>query len=147
MRLLLQLPFREGVLSRQRRGVLRGVLRNVAKFTEKHLCQSLFFNKVEFWDIFKNIFSYRTPPVAASEISSKMSGDKKCLFFRKFGVLCFLVPIIIRFAFLPYYRRNIRHFQIWILKISISIKRSNPIAMYLDSSKSLLKALSFLKYL
>ena len=25
---------------------LRGVLRNFAKFTEKHLCQSLFFNKV-----------------------------------------------------------------------------------------------------
>ena len=24
----------------------KGVLRNVAKFTEKHLCQSLFFNKV-----------------------------------------------------------------------------------------------------
>ena len=31
------------------RGVLRkkGVLRNFAKFTGKHLCQSLFFNKVE----------------------------------------------------------------------------------------------------
>ena len=63
----------------------KGVLRNFAKFTGKHLCQSLFFNKVaggacnfikketlaqvfscEFCKIFKNTFSYRTPPVAAS---------------------------------------------------------------------------------
>ena len=57
------------------------VLRNFAKFTGKHLCQSLFFNKVaglkpatdsglvfscEFCEISKNTFSYRTPPVAAS---------------------------------------------------------------------------------
>ena len=35
-----------------------GVLRNFAKVTEKHLCQSLFFNKVTgLW----------LPPVAASE--------------------------------------------------------------------------------
>ena len=53
----------------------KGVLRNFAKFTEKHLWQSLFFNKVtgliekenlaqvfscEFCQICKNIFSYRT---------------------------------------------------------------------------------------
>ena len=72
------------------------VLRNFSKFTEKHLCQSLgleacnfikietaslYFAKVaglrpealvqvfscEFWEICKNIFSYRTPPVAASD--------------------------------------------------------------------------------
>ena len=45
----------------------KGALRNFAKFTEKHLCQSLFFNKVkketlaqvfpsEFCDISKNTF-------------------------------------------------------------------------------------------
>ena len=63
----------------------KGVLRNFAKFTGKHLCQSLIFNKVdrrpvnslkwrlrhrffscEFYEISKNTFSYRTPPVAAS---------------------------------------------------------------------------------
>ena len=63
----------------------KGVLRNFAKFTGKHLCQSLFFNKVaglrpstllkkrlwhrcfpfNFCEIFKNTFSYRTPLVAA----------------------------------------------------------------------------------
>ena len=56
----------------------KGVLGNVAKFTRKDLCQSLFFNKVErdsgkketlaqgFSCEFCNIsFSYRTPPVAA----------------------------------------------------------------------------------
>ena len=63
----------------------KGVLRNFAKFTGKHLCQSLFFNKVaglacnsikketlaqvfscEFCEISKNTFSHRTPLVAAS---------------------------------------------------------------------------------
>ena len=56
----------------------KGALRNFAKFTGKHLCQSLFFNKVagqetlaqviscEFCEISKNTFSYRTTPVAAS---------------------------------------------------------------------------------
>ena len=57
-------------------------LRNLAKFTAKHLWQSLFFNKVaglieketlaqvfscEFCQISKNTFSYRTPPMAASD--------------------------------------------------------------------------------
>ena len=64
----------------------KGILRNFAKFTGKHLCQSLFFNKVagaacnfikketlaqvfscEFCEISKNTFFYRTPPVALSE--------------------------------------------------------------------------------
>ena len=45
---------------------MKGVLRNFAKFTGKHLCQSLFFNKVaglkplaftsEFFEIFKNTY-------------------------------------------------------------------------------------------
>ena len=66
----------------------KGVLRNFTKFTRKHLCHSLFFNKVavlqpatlfkketlaqvfscEFCEISKNIFFYRTAPVAASEV-------------------------------------------------------------------------------
>ena len=61
--------------------VKKGVLRNFGKFTGKHLCQSLFFNKVagfikketltqvfscEFCKTSKNTFSYRTPLVAAS---------------------------------------------------------------------------------
>ena len=53
----------------------KGVLGNFAKFTGKHLRQSLFFNKetlaqmfsCEFCEISKNTFSHRTPPVAASE--------------------------------------------------------------------------------
>ena len=55
----------------------KGVLRNFAKVTGKHLCQSLFFNKVaglrpqvfscDFCEISKNTFCYRTPLVAASE--------------------------------------------------------------------------------
>ena len=34
-----------------------------------------------------------------------ISGGKKCSFFGKFGVLCFLETPGLRFAFLPYYRR------------------------------------------
>ena len=35
-----------------------------------------------------------------------VTGAKKCLFFGKFGELCFLKTPIMRFAFLPYYRRS-----------------------------------------
>ena len=60
----------------------KGVLRNLAKLTGKHQWQSLFFNKVaglieketlaqvlscKFCQISKNTFSYRTPPMAASD--------------------------------------------------------------------------------
>ena len=37
---------RMGRISHRRCSVRKGVLRNFAKFTEKQLCQSLFFNKV-----------------------------------------------------------------------------------------------------
>ena len=64
----------------------KGAPKNFAKFTGKHLCQSIFFNKVpdsaynfikketlapvfscELSGIFKNTFFYRTRPVAASK--------------------------------------------------------------------------------
>ena len=43
----------------------KDVFRNFAKFAGKHLCQSLFFDKVAGLRP-ENIFSYRTPLVAAS---------------------------------------------------------------------------------
>ena len=63
----------------------KGVLRNFAKFSGKHLCQDLFFNKVagacnfikkealvqvfscKFCETSKNTFFYRTPLVVAPE--------------------------------------------------------------------------------
>ena len=72
----------------------KGALRNSAKFTGKHRCQGLFFNRIagrpeneiskkvfnfikkeslaqvlsgEFGEISKNTFCYKTPPVAASD--------------------------------------------------------------------------------
>ena len=33
-----------------------------------------------------------------------VSGGKKCLFFRKIGVLCFFVTPVLRFALLRYFR-------------------------------------------
>ena len=35
-----------------------------------------------------------------------VSRGKKCLFFRNFDVLCFLETPVLRFALLPYYRRE-----------------------------------------
>ena len=60
-------PFPEAV-------VRRCSVKNFAKFTGKHQCQSVFSNKVtaahvlscEFCEIFKNTFFYRTPMLAAS---------------------------------------------------------------------------------
>ena len=64
----------------------KGALRNSANFAGKDPCQSLFFSKIaglslqlyeneiipqvfscEFCEISKNTFSYKTPPVAASD--------------------------------------------------------------------------------
>ena len=49
----------------------KGVLKNFVDFTWKHLCWSIFFDKVptqlfssEICEIFKNTYFYRTPPVA-----------------------------------------------------------------------------------
>ena len=80
------------------------VLKNFSKFKGKHLCWSLFLNKVtkacnfikketlvqvfscEFCEISKNIFFHRTPPVAASSLSkygSQKNSPKKCSGGRK----------------------------------------------------------------
>ena len=57
----------------------KGILRNFAKFTGKHLCQNLFFIKkeslaqefsCEFCEISKNTYFYRTSLVAASVLYS-----------------------------------------------------------------------------
>ena len=73
-------PFRS---SRPEVSCEKGVLRNFAKFTAKHLCRNFFFNKAcnfikketlaqvfscEFCEISKNTFSYRTPLLAASAL-------------------------------------------------------------------------------
>ena len=39
-----------------------------------------------------------------------ISVGKKCSFFGKFSVLCFLETPVLRFALLPYYRRNKKRF-------------------------------------
>ena len=36
-----------------------------------------------------------------------ISGGKKCSFFGKFGVLCFLETPVLRFPLLPYYRQTL----------------------------------------
>ena len=45
-----------------------------------------------------------------------VSGGKKCLFFGKFGVLCFLETSVLRFAHLPYNRRlGFKMEMLWFL--------------------------------
>ena len=57
----------------ERYSIKKGVLRNFAKFTGKHLCQSLKKETLaqvfscEFCEISTTTFSYRTPPVTPSE--------------------------------------------------------------------------------
>ena len=70
-------PVKPKSASHQRCFVQKGVLRNFLKFTGKHLCQSLFFNKVKkealaqvfsckFCKTSKNIFSTEHFPTTAS---------------------------------------------------------------------------------
>ena len=51
---------------------------NFTKFTGKHLCQNLFFNKVAGLSP-KNTFSYRTPPVAAPKLYKHRLKDLRSL--------------------------------------------------------------------
>ena len=68
----------------------KGVLRNFLKFTGKHLCQSLFFNKVAGLRL-KNILSYRTPLVAASGNTNAFPWPhcikRSCIFHTSFQTL------------------------------------------------------------
>ena len=42
-----------------------------------------------------------------THVYTHVSGGKKCSFYGKFGVLCFLETPVLRFPLWPYYRRNI----------------------------------------
>ena len=69
-------------------------IKNFKKFTGKHLCQSLFFNKVfikketlaqvfscKFCETSKNTFSCRTPPVAATILGLYLFITHPCIFY------------------------------------------------------------------
>ena len=75
-------PFSKHRSSRPEVFCKKGVLRNFGKFTEKHLCQILFFSKVEtlaqvfsfeFCEVSKNTRSFRTHSVAASKSKKQQS--------------------------------------------------------------------------
>ena len=79
------MPLVHGRSSRQRCSVKKGVLRNIAKFTRKQLCQSRFLNKIagngikkeilaqvlsyEFCKISKNTFSSEHLGTTASDMA------------------------------------------------------------------------------
>ena len=64
-----EIQYAEAVV--RRCSVKKGVLRDFAKFTGKHLSQSLFFNKVA-GRLRLNTFYYRRPLVAASEYDAEI---------------------------------------------------------------------------
>ena len=78
---------------------------------EKHLFSPIFRNN---WRTTSKFYRNFLPPDTHTYVC--ISGGKKCSFFGKFGVLCFLETPVLRFALLSYYRRN----RLWyILKVLI----------------------------
>ena len=80
-------------------------------FTEGILNAKLHF----FFSVF---FEIQTSKIIGNlETDVCVSGDKRSLFFGKFGVVCFLETPVLRFALLPYYRRiakqdlNVNHYR------------------------------------
>ena len=55
----------------------------------------------------KKKMSYTPPPPSPPNTHTYVcvSGGKKCSFFGKFGVFCFVETSVLRFTLLPYYRR------------------------------------------
>ena len=56
--------------------------------------------------LFLSFIVFNTPLYRDTHTCVRTSGGKKCSFFRKFVVLCFLVTAVLIFALLPYYRLN-----------------------------------------
>ena len=59
-----------------------------------------------------------------------VSRGEKCSFFGKFGVLWFLVTPILRFALLPYYRRNMPEYG-FSLTCTFLYKKTRVLAYFI----------------
>ena len=67
------------------------------------------------FDFTEIVSNHRLRPAAVCQYEYlKKTKHARCSFFRKFGVLCFLETLVLRFALLPYYRQIVR---LRILKI------------------------------
>ena len=55
-----------------------------------------------------------------------VSEGKKCSFFEKIGVFCFLVTLVLKFALLPYYRQN----KDFFLKVNLSTLNHGEKSIY-----------------
>ena len=103
---------------------IKGVLRNFTKFTGKHLCQSLFFNKIanpmpkketlahmfscEYCKISKNTFCYKTPLACPCFWTCT---------FTKFSLL--LSKIILEIIYLLKFENTIQIFEYYYLLLPI----------------------------
>ena len=59
-----------------------------------------------------------------------VSGAKKCSFFKKFGVLCFLLTPVLRIGLLPYYRRYSTTFMTKITHSVVTISPNHQFESY-----------------
>ena len=64
-----------------------------------------------FQNLWKQNLSKQDDEFVGNKAYLCVSGGKKCSFFGKFGELCFLEKLVLRFVLLPYYRRIIQRFK------------------------------------
>ena len=55
-------------------------------------------------EVFRTLLNINDVHFFTPDTYVHVSGGKKCSFFRKFDLLCFLETLVLRFAFLPYHR-------------------------------------------
>ena len=122
--------------------VKKGVLRNFVKFTGKHLCQSLFFNKVaapatllkketltqvfssEFYEISKNTCSTEHLWTTASDISVELPKNYQYNHSLKIKFLVFckdFVTILIECFWFIWHRKNTLKLPKWLLPAIASV--------------------------
>ena len=100
---------------------------NAKRWTSKRRLQARDFSKIEHF----------LPPDTHTCVC--VSEGQKCAFFGKFGVLCFLVSSVLRFAFLSYYRRNNFLVIFWGYKIgTLGRNNLNILPILIFFSKNLL---------
>ena len=94
------------------------------------------------------IFSVKTN-ISYPDTQVCILGGKKCSFFGKFHLFCFLATSVLRYALLLYYRRpvtenntrnNMKHEIIWNLRVITAL---NPIHLHISFNSSVPKLYNF----
>ena len=71
-----------------------------------------------------------------------VSGGKKCLFFEKSGVFCFLETPILRFALLPYYGQTVLTSPgLWKCLIILHVRQAFEVTNLLNMARLYMQGL------